>query len=62
MPIARAKKGRCPAEGEGLMDVAGRDVERPTFNYQSAARRGFEVAAATEAVRRFRPGWPNERS
>ena len=55
-------KGRCPTEGAGLLDAAGRDVEKPTFEYQSAARRGFEVAATTEAEHRFLAGWPNERS
>jgi len=61
-PHTRAKKGRCPVEGAGLMDTAGRDVEEPTFDYQSAARRGFEVAITTEAEHRFLAGWPNERS
>jgi len=62
MPIARAKKGRCPVEGAGLMDAAGSDAEEPTFDYQSAARRGLEVATATEAEHRFLAGWPNEKS
>ena len=62
MPIARAKKGRCPVKGAGLMDAAGRDAEKPAFDCQSAARRGIEVATATEIDHRFLAGWPNERS
>ena len=62
LPGARAKKGRCPVEGAGLVDAAGSDVEKPTLDYQSAARRGFEVATATEIEHRFLAGWPNERS
>ena len=55
-------KGRCPAEGAGLLDAAGRGVEKATFEYQSAARRGFEVATTTEDEHRFLAGWPNEKS
>ena len=61
-PIARAKKGRCPIGGAGSMDAAGHDAEEPTFDGQSAARRGFELAITTEAEHRFLAGWPNERS
>ena len=62
LPSARAKKGRCPVEGAGLMNVAGGDAEKPPAAYQSAARRGFEVATATEIEHKILAGWPNERS
>ena len=62
LPGARAKKGRCPAEGTGLIDAAGSEVEKPTFDYQSAERRGFEVVTTIEAEHKFLVGWPNERS
>ena len=61
-PVTRAKRGRCPVEGANVADDAGRDVEESTPDYQSAARRGFEVAMATKVEYRFLPGWPNERS
>ena len=44
------------------MDAAGRNVEEPTFDYQSAARRGFEVATTTEVEHKFLAGWPNGKS
>jgi len=61
-PSARSRKGRCPAKGSREVDAVGRDVEKPPFDCQSAARHGCEVATTTEAEHRFLAGWPNERS
>ena len=61
-PKARAKKGRCPVVGARSMNAAGHDAEEPTFDYQCAARRGFEVATATEGEHRLLAGWPNGRN
>jgi len=48
MPIARAKKGRRPVEGEAVADNEGRIAERLRTDRHCAARRGFEVAATTD--------------